>query len=285
MLAKVWRIGWSTWDGWRRHNGALLSAAMADYGAFSLFPLCLVLIAGVGFVGRYSAFVQAEQHRLVERVAENVSPWLAGELESILAGVQSRALLGGPVGLLFLLMAAIGIFMQLENVFARVWSKTPAADTSWPAAIREALWDRLAAFLTLLTIGALIIVIFITDAVMAGMRSRVTDLPSGAALWRILHGAVSILCNALLLSTLYYALPKARVRWRAALGGGLLAAAIWAVGRWLLLMLLVSKPYGAYGVLGALMGVMFWYYFASAVVVLGAEFVRALSEECSEERA
>ena len=58
-----------------------------------------------------------------------------------------------------------------------------------------------------------------------------------------------------------------------------MAAAIWAVGRWLLLLLLVSNQYGAYGILGALMGVMFWYYFASSVVVLGAEFVRALSEE------
>lgn len=37
--------------------------------------------------------------------------------------------------------------------------------------------------------------------------------------------------------------------------------------------------YSAYGVLGALMGVMLWFYYASAVVFLGAEFVHALSEK------
>ena len=31
----------------------MLSAAIAYYGAFSLFPLCLVLIAGLGVVGQY----------------------------------------------------------------------------------------------------------------------------------------------------------------------------------------------------------------------------------------
>ncbi len=279
MFSRIWHILCSTWNGWRKDSGGLLSAAMAYYGAFSLFPLCLVLIAGVGFVGRYSSFVQAEQHTLLERVSENVGPWLAGEIESILSGVQSQASLGGPLGLLFLLMAAIGIFMQLENIFARIWEPSQSPDRGWGAAIRDALWDRLAAFLTLLTIGALMIVVFLTDVVLAGIHSSVVDLPSGQTLWRAIQLSASIACDAVLLSIIYYALPKVRIRWRAALGGGLLAAAIWAIGRWLLLLLLVSNQYGAYGILGALMGVMFWYYFASSVVVLGAEFVRALSEE------
>lgn len=125
----------------------------------------------------------------------------------------------------------------------------------------------------------MMLVVFFTDVVMASVRSSVVDLPLGQPSWRAIQLSVSIVCDAALLATIYHALPKARVRWRSALGGGLLAAVVWAVGRWLLLLLLVGNQYGAYGVLGSLMGVMFWYYFASAVVVFGAEFVRALSEE------
>jgi membrane protein len=73
------------------------------------------------------------------------------------------------------------------------------------------------------------------------------------------------------------------VPWKAAIGGGLLAAVVWAIGRWLLLLLVVGKQYSAYGILGALMGIMFWYYFASVVVFLGAEFVHALSEDKNAE--
>jgi membrane protein len=241
-----------------------------------------VLVAGLGVAGRHSAFLQSQQHALVAQVAKNTNAWLAGELQSILSGVQSQAAFGGPVGLAALLLAAIGIFVQLENVFARIWHSPEPTATGWLAAVREALWNRLSAFLTLLVIGAMLVVVFVTDVVLVGIRPYLGGLPAGRFAWKAVQTLVTIGCDAVLLAAIYYALPKVRVRWRAALGGGLLAAAIWALGRWLLLLMVVGESYTAYGVLGALMGVMFWFYYASVVVVFGAEFVRALSEEGAE---
>ncbi len=43
---------------WNRDDGAMLSAAMAYYAAFSLFPLCLVLVAAVGLVTQWSGHAQ-----------------------------------------------------------------------------------------------------------------------------------------------------------------------------------------------------------------------------------
>jgi len=261
----------------------MLSAAIAYYGAFSLFPLCLVLIAGVGVVGRYSAFVQSEQRDLIAHVAKNVSPWLADELGAILGGVQAQASFGGTLGLAALILAAIGVFMQLDNVFARIWHSPQPADAGWLAAIREVLWSRLSAFLVLLAIGAMLIVVFLTDVVLVGLRPYLTSLPAGRFAWKAVQTAATIGCDATLLATIYGVIPKVRVPWRTAFAGGLLAAVVWAIGRWVLLSLLVGKSYSAYGILGALMGVMFWYYFASVVVFLGAEFVHALSEDKAAE--
>ena len=283
MFGRIWRRGWrlfwSVWDGWWKDDGGLLSAAIAYCGVFSLFPLCLVLMAGWGFVGRYSAFVQTQQHNLIEHVATNVSPWLAGELDSIFNGVQTQASVGGTLGLAILIVAAIGIFVQLENIFARIWHLPEPTKTGWLAAVREALWNRLAAFLTLLAIGAMLVVVFLTDVALVGLRPYLADLPAGRFAWKAVQSVVTVGCDTLLLATIYFVLPKVRVHWGAALGGGLLAAVIWAIGRWVLLLLITGEQYGAYGVLGALMGVMFWYYFASVVIFIGAEFVRALSEE------
>jgi len=283
MFGRIWRRGWrllvATWNGWRKDDGGMLSAAIAYYGAFSLFPLCLVLIAGVGVVGRYSAFVQTEQRALIAHVAKDVSPWLADELGTILGGIQAQASLGGALGLAALILAAIGIFMQLDNVFARIWHSPQPTATGWLATIREVLWSRLSAFLTLLAIGAMLVVVFVTDVALVSLRPYLTDLPAGHFAWKTAQTLVTIGCDATLLATIYYVLPKVRVPCRAALGGGLFAAVIWAIGRWVLLLLVVGKQYSAYGILGALMGVMFWYYFASVVVFLGAEFVHALSED------
>ena len=44
MFARIWHYVSSvlqkTWEGWQEDDGFLLSAAMAYYAAFSLFPLC-----------------------------------------------------------------------------------------------------------------------------------------------------------------------------------------------------------------------------------------------------
>jgi membrane protein len=75
------------------------------------------------------------------------------------------------------------------------------------------------------------------------------------------------------------------VRWKEALVGGLLAAIVWAIGKAILLSFLIGEKYSAYGVIGASIGVMLWFYYASAVVFLGAEVVRALALQTPQRRA
>jgi membrane protein len=283
IVGNGWSILRSTSYGWRQHNGSLLSAATAYYAAFSFFPLCLVLIAGVGFVGRYSSFAQIEQRDLLHRAAANVGPWLAGELQGILAGVQSRAMLGGPIGIFVLLLTAIGIFRQLENIFDRIWGVPQSTATGFLTTLRTVVWGRLLAFLSLLIIGTLLMTVFLTDIVVAGIRPFLAQLPAGRSVWHFVQLLSTIGCNALLLAAIYRVLPKAPVHWRAALAGGLFAAVVWALGRYALLSLLIGEQYSAYGVIGALMGVMLWFYYASAVVFLGAEFVHALEQESSSD--
>jgi membrane protein len=275
-LKRAWSVCRSLGDGWRKHDGTLLTAATAYYATLSLFPLCLVLLAGVGVVSRHSLFLQEQQKTLLDSVRDNIGPWLADELGTILTDVQAQAMLGGPMGLLILILAAIGIFMQLENIFNRIWDVPEPAVKGWLPALRRALWDRLKAFSTLLAIGALLLGVFCADIALAAIRSLVVQLPAGHITWRIVPPLTSIACNGILLGTIYKVLPKAFVRWRDAIIGGLLAASVWAIGKSILLTFVIGEKYGAYGILGASIGVMLWFYYASAVVFLGAEFVRAL---------
>jgi membrane protein len=285
IIARGWTILVATWTGWRDDGGNLLSAATAYYASFSLFPLCLVLIAALGFVGRYSTFAQTQQRALLDRVSLNVSPWLADELQRVLTGVQARATLGGPLGVLALILVAIGIFLNLENIFDRIWSVPVSAESdspsrgllaTWLVAIRTALWDRLLAFLTLLSIGMLLVAVSLTSVIWVAIRPMLAQLPAGQSTWHVVQWLSTVGCDAVLLATIYRVLPRPHVRWVHALCGGLLAAVVWAIGRAVLLSLVVGQQYSAYGVVGALMGVMLWFYYASAVVFLGAEFVHAM---------
>jgi membrane protein len=278
MKKHAWPVVERTWKGWQEVDGLLLSAAMAYYAAFSLFPLCLVLISILGFVIRFSSHAQDEQQQLLALVAENAGPagpWLAQQLGALLAGVQSQATLGGPIGVLTLLVAALGVFVQLDYSFDRIFGTTRPS-SSWLAAVWSVLHDRLIAFVMLLAVGGLLVTVFLANMILSGIRSYVVELPAGPSAWHWGQVSFTLVMNALLFGVIYKMLPRATVRWKAALAGGIFVSITWFVGQQILTSFVIGSGYTAYGVVGTFIAVMLWMYYASAVIFLGAEFVQAL---------
>ncbi len=276
ILESAWSVLERTGQGWSDDDGFLLSAAMAYYAAFSLFPLCLVLIAILGFVTRFSAAAQDAQRQLLDAVAQGAGPWLAGQLEELLRGVETKAVLGGPLGLVTLAFGAIGVFMQLETSFARIW-RVPAGPSGWRATIRAALRDRATAFLMLLAAGGMLFGVFLANLVLSAVRTYVADLPLGHWVWWGVQTLFSVLTYTVLLGLIYKVFPRAPVRWREAIAGGSLAAFIWVAGQQALVHFVIGENYSAYGLVGSFIAIMLWFYYASAVLFLGAEFVRTIS--------
>ena len=284
MLTRIWNYVLSvlqkTWEGWQEDDGFLLSAAMAYYAAFSLFPLCLVLISILGFVLRLSQRADNAQGVLLEQVEQQVGPWLADQLRALLVGVKSDAGLGGPLGAVALLAAAIVVFLQLDYIFGRIFGATrTSATTRWWGYVRIVLYDRLSAFLMLMAVGALLLCLFVANVyVLAGVRMNIEKvLPGSAVLWVWTHFFFTALTNALLFGLIYKVLPKVAVPWRDALAGGLLVSLVWILGQRLLVRFLIGPSYTAYGIVGSFIAVMIWVYYVSVILFLGAEFVAALS--------
>ncbi|MGA2619577.1 MAG: YihY/virulence factor BrkB family protein [Thermoguttaceae bacterium] len=282
LTHRAWPVIRRTWRGWQENDGFLLSAAMAYYAALALLPLCLVLIAALGFVLRLWSHAEDAQQQLLAAVAKNAGPWLSEQLEGLLMGVKSQAGRGGPIGAIALLLAAIGVFLQFDAMFDRIWGTGLQAPwKGWWAYIRSFLYGRLAAFLMLLAVGGLVLALFLANMVLAAIRPHLetlhlawiqpylVHLPGGQLAW-------TALSDALLFTIIYKVLPKVRVRWREALPAGTLVAVVWIIGQQVLVSLVIGTGYTAYGVVGSFIAVMLWLYYASATIFFGAEFVRAM---------
>ena len=114
-------------NSWRRDDGSLIAASMAYYAVLSFFPLLLLLIAVLGFVLQFSPGAQNAQKELLRLLAQNTSPELADHVRTSMQAIQTNAVVGGPVGLATLLVAAIGIFTQIDVAMDRIWNlRTPA---------------------------------------------------------------------------------------------------------------------------------------------------------------
>ncbi len=197
-------------------------------------------------------------------------------MKSILAEVETRASFSGPLALATLLLGAIGIFSQLESAFDRLWQSVTPHARGIRAAIVNALWNRLKAFLTLVALGVVLLVAFVGNLLLAAMRTWAEDLDVGTSVWHAVQLGSSVALNAVVLMLLYKLIPRVAVRWRDAAGGGVAVAIIWQVGSQLLSRFIVGGNYSAYGVVGSFIAMMLWVYCASTLLFFGAQFVQVL---------
>jgi membrane protein len=264
---------------WQEDDGLTWSASLAYYGAFSFFPLVLVIIAGAGLVLSFSPSARFQQQQLIQLINEQVSPKLADEVDKIMSGVKSSAGVSGPVGLLTLAFGAIGIFMQLEAAFDRIWKVTfdGPKRTIWRI-LRTVLYTRLRAFLMLIGVGLIVLLAFTANIALAYISRYTDQIPMGSSLFHLLQLAASASLNGFMFTIIYRVIPKLHVRWSQAIAGGLVAGIAWEIGRQLLAFLIVGKSYTAYGVIGSFIVLMLWFYYASMVLLFGAEFVAVGSE-------
>jgi membrane protein len=273
-----WRFAWSvvqqTLTRWTRNDGSQLAAATAYYAAFSFFPLLLVLISGLGFTLRLSENAQDARQQLLDFIAQRTAPELAASVETLLSGIQTQAVISGLTGWVILAIGAIGIFSQLESAFDRLFQQvTPHRRGVWPA-IRNALWNRLKAFLSLVGLGLLVLVAFVVDVLLTAMQDRVEEIVQGSVVWANVRLMTIVTLNAMVFSLIYKLLPRPYVRWTHALCGGLLVAVLWQIGSQIVARFVVGSHYTAYGVVGSFVAMMLWVYCASTLLYLGAQFVQ-----------
>jgi membrane protein len=276
LTRRFWPRLYAAATKWQQDDGLTWAASLAYYGAFSFFPLVLVILSGAGLVLSVSPAAQLRQEQLIKLIGEQTSPSLAEQIEKVLSGVQSNAAISGPIGLATLILGAIGIFMQLEAAFDRIWKVT--GDNGPKRALlrmfRNVLFTRLRAFLMLIGVGLIVLGAFVANMVLAGISRYTEQIPMGSIVFHLLQLGLSAFLNGLMFTLIYRVIPKRHVPWLQAIAGGLFAGIAWEIGRQLLALLIVGKSYTAYGVIGSFIILMLWFYYASLVLLFGAEFVQ-----------
>ncbi len=202
LLAGVLRL---ILDIWRQLvvDQALNTAQALTYTTLlSMVPALAVIFAV------FKAFVPSQE------VSTKVSGWLldtlfansVGEITAVVQGFLDRVNTGtvGAVGFVFLLVAAVSTFTAAEKAFNRIW-RVP---------FTRPLHVRLMAYYAVLTLapGLIAASFFATSWVKSGLAESF-----GLALASVV---VSWALEALALSLMYKLLPHGRVKWRAAIIGG-----------------------------------------------------------------
>jgi len=261
---------------WTEDDAGSLAASVAYYLALSLFPMFLLLFSGLGIFLRYTQSGFDIQQQILETVENQTTPEVRSQVDQVLDSLTSQSLVGGPTVLITAIVAAIGVFAQIDRGFDKIFRIAPQKDRSLFWTIIRVLRQRFSAFLMLLSLGGLMVVLFFVSMGVTQVRSLTSqNLPSVTHLFNFVDFVTTVGVNAMLFMLIYRILPKRPVNWMDAFRGGLLAAIVWEVGRALLGAVFIGMRYtSAYGAIGSFIALLLWCYYGISILFYGAEYVQ-----------
>src|SRR5690606_178418 len=139
-----------TYRSWSADGGSTLAASVAYYTALAFFPLLLILLSSFGYFLALTESGQAAEEQILDAIGDQLSPSLQEQVARALTEVKARASLGGPAGLVTLLVVVIALFSEVDTAFNRIWKiKADEGRGIWGTVV-DVVYVRIKAFLMLL---------------------------------------------------------------------------------------------------------------------------------------
>ena len=269
----------------QRNRCPVRASALAYSSLLALVPMMAVAI------GVATSLLQNQGQdavgKMIDQMVVNVAPALGlqnstdanqatdrrhefvGQITDSIGRIHSGAL--GATGMVALLFVAISMLVRIEETFNDIWGITRGR--SWVARVVQ-YW----ATITLAPI-LLVVVVGLTSGPQLNAVHRYLDgLPLGAgALVSFLFRFLPFLLLSLAFGLFYQLMPNTRVRWQAALAGGVVAGCLWQLNNQVgvLYVSSVVKNSKIYGSLGIIPVFMVGLYFCWLILLFGAQVAYA----------
>jgi len=261
---QVWKFAVMVGRELDRSRAFVVGAALAFYFLLSLIPLLIVLSSLLGYLPIPNVFQQ-----VLSLMATMVPQDAMGMVEKIVSGVltphRGRLL---SFGLLSYVWAATGGHAALIE----------ALDIAYDVPKPRPWWrNRLQALLLTLTSGALISISLL--GMMAGphfgkwLEHLLPSATGLAVTWPTLRWVVIFCTYVVAIELIYYLGPNTKHSFRSALPGAACAVLGWFGGSFVLDYYIshFANFNLTYGSLGAVIGLLLWFYVISIVILAGAE--------------
>ncbi|APA88370.1 YihY/virulence factor BrkB family protein [Paraburkholderia sprentiae WSM5005] len=248
-----------------------MAASIAFYAAFSLAPTLVMVIAVAGwFFGPAAA-----RGELFGHINGLIGDQAAAGVQTIVENAHHAGAKGGIATIISFSLLAIGAsatFSSLNSALNIVWPYSGPRTSSVLALVRV----RLISFGLVLGVAFLLIVSLVLDTVIVFVGNWLWGDSPYVVIGNLLQLGVGLFVLMFAFAGLLKFLPDARVLWRDALVGGIVAAVLFTAGKKLFALYLAHAGMASsFGAAGSLAVLLMWLYFSAVVLLLGAEFSAA----------
>jgi membrane protein len=263
------------YQAWISEKPNQLAAALAYFGVFSFAAVIYLafLIAGI-FINEAAA-AERLYTRIEAVLGSETATFIQDSVAAKSAANDGGSLVKSIVSLISLVLAAMGLFLQLKYVLNRIWG-VPLIDVgNRLGTIRQ----RLFAFIMVIALGLLVILVTMVNVIFAWFGSIVGELFANSGLVSVFYIlallAVVVLANAFV----YKVLPDVKLAWRDVWFGSIVATLLITFGGLVIGLYFRFGGIGsAFEAAGAFAVLLIAIYYFAQIFLFGAIITRVYAQ-------
>ena len=182
-LPSIRDFGKEIYQIWVSEKPNQLAAALAYFGMFSFAAVIYLAYMIAGIFINEAAAAERLYTRIESVLGAETAAFIQDSVSAISTANEGGSLIISAVSLISLLLAAMGLFLQLKYVLNRIWGVPLIQRGNRLAIIRQ----RLFAFIMVLALGLLIIIATVVNLAFAWF---------GSSIWTLLMVLRHLLVNA-----------------------------------------------------------------------------------------
>jgi len=266
---------------WISEKPNQLAAALAYFGMISFAAVIYIAYRLAGVFINEAAAGERLYTRIEAVLGSETASYIQASVSAIAATNTGGSLIISAVSFISLLLAAMGLFLQITYVLNRIWGVPLIQRGKKVAIIRQ----RLFAFVMVIGLGLLVIVATVVNVVFAWFGSIIKDFLGGSTLLSLLNIfallGIIILANAVI----YKVLPDVKITWRDVWSGSIVSTLLMALGGLVIgLYFKFGGVNSAFEAAGAFAVLMIAIYYFAQIFLFGAIITRVYAQRFGSKR-
>ena len=251
-------------------------ASLSYYTVFSLAPMLIIIISICGqFFGR-----DAVQGQVYGEIKDMVGSEAALQIQDTIKNIHltKDTPVATTISIIVLLIGGTAMFGEIQDSLNRIWGlKVKAKKTWW-----KLILSRLLSFSLIISLGFVLMVSLVLNAVIAIIGDRLNHLIAGVdrVFIPVIDNLVTFGITTLLFAVIFKVLPDAKIKWKDVTVGAFITAILFTLGKiGIGYYLGRSNMATIYGAAGSVIIIMVWAYYTSVILYLGAEVTKVYATQ------
>ncbi|MBC7888854.1 MAG: YihY/virulence factor BrkB family protein [Ferruginibacter sp.] len=252
------------------------SASLSYYTVFSLAPMIIIIIAICGYLfGR-----DATEGQVYKEIKDLVGSEAAIQIQDIIKNIHltKDTPAATIVSVFFLLIGGTAIFGEIQDSLNKIWGLKIKTKKAW----WKLVLSRLLSFSLIISLGFVLMVSLLLNAVVAIIGSHLNRLISGVGKIFIpaIDNLITFMITAIVFAVIFKVLPDAKIKWKDVNVGAFITAILFTLGKIVIGWYLgTSNMATIYGAAGSVIIIMVWAYYSSLILYLGAECTKVYATQ------